>query len=605
MFFWLQPHPAWAQSPQAIHQVSFPNRHNQYVDVSLRMPVSQNAVEFAMPAWTPGSYQIRDYASHVENLRAQGSGGRSLRVHKTAKNRWLVETGGAAEVTVDYSVWAGELAVNSSWVESAYALLNGASLFLYTAESRGWQQSVLFHLPPDWKRTHTSMSSAGAEHEYQAHDFDELIDSPTLLGNAPDFRFTTGGQEYILVNQDESGLWNGRKAADDLRRMVDSVQAFWGTNPLDRPYVFLNVIAEGMGGLEHDNSTVLISGAWQMRYRDEYVRWLALAAHEFFHVWNVRRMRPQGLVPYDYEREAYTRELWLSEGFKSYYDNLLLLRSGLITVDEYLGLLADEFHSYETMPGRKVRSAELASFDAWIKHYRPDANTINASVSYYRKGSLIGFVLDTAVRRKTDHEQSLDTLMRDMYARYGKGGSEAGPYPPGTFERLLETVAGPELRIFAEQMLTSTQDPEIDAALDWYGLKLDRAPMRTAAQLAGRPAPADFGVTWDKDTAGLVVEAVLRGSSGAAAGILPADELLAIDNTRVTRENIADRMLRLTPGENVSLLLARHGRLLTVPVTTQDAIPDKYQISLSPDLNRKQKERMMSWLGIPLRFGVD
>lgn len=602
MFFWLQPHLALAQSQQAVHQLSFPNRHNQYVDVSLRVPVSENEVELAMPAWTPGSYQIRDFASHVENLRVKGSGGKPLSVQKTAKNRWMVATEGEPEITVDYSVWAGELAVNSSWVESDYALLNGASLFLYTSASRGWKQWVQFHLPPEWKRSHTSMLPVGAKHEYQARDYDELIDSPTLLGNAPDYRFTVAGQEYSLVNQGESQLWDGRKAADDLARVVGSVQALWGNNPLDRPYIFLNVIAEGMGGLEHDNSTVLITGAWQMRYRDDYVRWLALAAHEFFHVWNVRRMRPQALGHYDYDREAYTRELWLAEGFSSYYDNLLLLRSGLITVAEYLSLLADEFHNYETMPGRKVRSAELASFDAWIKHYQPDANTINASVSYYRKGSLIGFMLDTAVRRETDHQQSLDTLMRDMYARYGEGGSEAGPYPPGAFERLLESIAGSELREVAEQMLTSTRDPEIDAALDWYGLQLDRAPLRTAALLVGRPAPADFGVIWDKDAASLVVGAVLRGSTGAAAGILPADELLAINNTRVTRENIANRLLRLTPGETVNLLLARHDQLLTLEVTTQDAIPDKYQISIKPDITRKQKDRMTSWLGIPLKF---
>jgi predicted metalloprotease with PDZ domain len=405
------------------------------------------------------------------------------------------------------------------------------------------------------------------------------------------------------VNQGETESWDGLKSAKDVEGVVAAVQAFWGSNPLERPYLFLNVIAEGSGGLEHDHSTVLISDPLQMRYRQDYVDWLALVSHEFFHAWNVRRMRPQALDRYDYAQETYTRELWLAEGLTSYYDNLLLLRSGLISADEYFILLATEFHTYETTPGRHLDSAEAASFDAWIKLYKPDANTVNKSVSYYRKGSIVGFATDTAMRQASDHRVSLDTLMREMYRRYGPNGFAGdGGYPPGAFQSLAGELAGEAAKQQVQTWLETTADPEIDAALAWYGLKLDRAPSRTAAAEAGQPEPADFGLVWNELVPNLQVEAVLQGGTGAAAGILPLDEVLAINKLRVTKETILERMQRLVPGEKAEILLVRHGRIRTVEAAVQAAVPDKYLISIDPDISRKQKDRMESWLGIDLQF---
>lgn len=590
------------QQPQAQHHISFPDGRNQYVNVRLRLPAESPQLQLIMPAWTPGSYLIRDFAAQLERLRATGASGKPLPVSKTAKNRWQVSVGNETEVIVDYAVWAGELAVNTSWVSAEYALLNGAGVFLYTERSRNWPQRVSVELPPQWQQVHTALQTGLKPFEFIASSYDELVDSPMLLGNPVEHPFEVAGQKYSLVNQGETSLWDGAESARDVAGIVEAIQSFWQVNPFDRPYLFLNIIAQGTGGLEHDHSTVLLASRWQMRYREDYVRWLALVSHEFFHAWSVRRMRPAALADYDYEREMYTRELWLAEGLTSYFDNLLLLRSGRISVDEFLMLLAAEFHKYETTPGRQVRSAEQASFDAWIKHYKPDANNINSDVSYYRKGSLIGFVLDQALRENTKGQTGLGELMREMYATYGPQGPAPDGYPAGAFEQLVEQHGGAELRQRLEQMLSSVDDPPIDAALAWYGLQLDRNPSKTAAEALGRPVPADFGLTWDKQSPWLQVETVARGSSGALAGILPADELLAINGTRVTRETIADRMLRLIPGETASLLLARQGQVLTLQVQAQEAIPDKYLINIRPDIKRRQKERMSAWLGVNLRF---
>jgi len=354
--------------------------------------------------------------------------------------------------------------------------------------------------------------------------------------------------------------------------------------------------------LEHDQSTVMMCDPWQMSERKDYIKWLGLVSHEFFHAWNVRRMRPAALADYDYDREVYTRELWLAEGLSSYYDDLLLFRAGLLSVSEYFELLAQEIRHYEVMPGREVRSAERASFDTWIKHYQPDENSVNSTVSYYRKGALIGFVTDTEIRRATGNRASLDTVMRAMYSRFGPPSGSAEGYPPGAFEAEVERSGGSRVRAFVEDLLQSTDDPDVDAALAWYGLSLDRAPASAAAKVAGSNPPAGFGVVWSLDGERLVAEQVVLGHAGADAGILPGDELLAIDGFRVTPGTYAAHSQRLQPGQTVELTLVRHERLLTLPVDVQAAISERYAIGTREKMRRAEQRRLEAWLGRELRF---
>jgi len=296
--------PAIADLQQADHRISFSNRQNQYVDLGLRLPVESGEVELIMPAWTPGSYLIRDYSANVERLQASGAGNRLLPVRKVSKNRWLVQCAGEHEINVTYSIWAGELKVNSNWVESEFAQLNGAGIFLFSPASRSWPQTVSVELPTEWSRVFTALPSAPDGKRFFARDYDELVDSPMLFGNGKEYRFKVSGHEYVLVNQGETPLWDGPKSAEDVSAIVTAVQNFWEINPFERPYWFLNVIAQGVGGLEHDYSTVLLTDSWQMRFREDYLRWLSTVAHEFFHAWNVRRRRPAALQTVDYDREV-------------------------------------------------------------------------------------------------------------------------------------------------------------------------------------------------------------------------------------------------------------------------------------------------------------
>ena len=600
---WLVPLLAQAADAQPVrHELSFPQRQNQYVQVRASWPVSGDYLELSMPSWTPGSYQIRDFAGNVEALRAQDAEGGQRAVQKVAKNRWRIESSGANRLTVDYRVWAGELNVATSWVEADGALLNGAGIFLYSETSRDQPQEVTVQLPDEWPDVQLALAATGSPRTFRASDYDVLVDSPILAGKLRRYPFDVAGQPYALVLPEGNPLWDAERARDDVASVVRAQQAFWAVNPFDREYLFLNLFKGPFGGLEHDHSTVMMCDPWQMTERADYIKWLGLVSHEFFHSWNVRRLRPSALARYDYDREMYTRELWLAEGLSSYYDNLLLFRAELVTVNEYLDLLAQDIRNYEIAPGRRVRSAERASFDAWIKQYQPDENSINSTVSYYRKGALIGFVTDTEIRRQTDSRASLDTIMRDLYSTYGPTGPGRGGYPPGAFEDQVERVAGPEARRFVEALLRSTDDPDVDTALDWYGLSLDRTPASSAAEVAGTPAPSGFGVVWTTAGEQLLVEQVILGHAGAAAGILPGDELLAINGFRVTALDYAARIQRLRPGQRVELTLARQQQLMELTLEVQAAIPDRYAVVIRDKPKRAEQRRLEAWLGRPLVF---
>jgi len=600
---WLLSVGAWAADEQATqHELSFPQRQNQYVHVTSSWPVSDDHIELAMPSWTPGSYLIRDFAGQVETLQAHDGEGRQRAVQKIAKNRWRIETAGAGRVTVSYRVWAGELNVATSWVEAEGALLNGAGIFLYNESSRGQLQKVTLQLPAEWPDVQTALVAGEIPRTYRARNYDMLIDNPILVGRLDRYPFEVAGQSYALVLPKGNPLWDAERARDDVARIVRAQQDFWGTNPFEREFLFFNLFKGPFGGLEHNHSTVMMSDPWQMTGRTDYIQWLGLVSHEFFHAWNVRRLRPEALAQYDYDHEMYTRELWLAEGLSSYYDDLLLFRAELLSVSEYLDLLAQEIRNYEVAPGRQVRSAEHASFDTWIKQYQPDENSINSTVSYYRKGALIGFVTDTEIRRQTDNRASLDTVMRNLYAAFGPAGPGRGGYPPGAFEDQVEQVAGAETRRFVEQLLQKTDDPDVDKALDWYGLSLDRAPARNAAEAAGTPVPSGLGVVWDAAGEHVLAQQVILGHAAAAAGMLPGDELLAIDGFRVTTTDYAGRIQRLRPGQRVILTLARQQRLLEMTVEVQAAIPDRYAVVIDDKPKRAEQRRLEAWLGRPLQF---
>ena len=581
------------------YTLSFTAPHTHYVEVRAEIPTSgRSQVELMMAVWTPGSYLIREYERHVEHVAATGSGGTTLSVTKSAKNRWLVATGGADAVVLTYRVYGREMSVRTNWIESGFALINGAPTFLTLADSHERPHEVTVMLHSSWTRVTTALPPlAEKAHTFRATTYDMLVDSPILIGSPAVYDFDIDGRAHRLANEGEAGVFDGARAARDLESIAREQHRFWGSIPYRR-YVCLNLITESGGGLEHCDSAVLMTSRWATRTRKAYVGWLELASHELFHVWNGKRLRPFALGPFDYEREVHTRSLWVVEGITDYYGDLLLHRAGLTTREEFLASLSDKIDALQTTPGRAVHSIVNASFDAWIKFYRPDENSPNTSISYYIKGSVVAFLLDARIRRVSSGRRSLDDVMRLAYEKYS---GERG-YSEQEFRALVEEVARAPFESFWSSVLEGTGELEYSEALDTFGLRF-----KTAEPEMGRtPRKATLGAVTKVDGGRLVISQIRRGTPGYEAGLNVDDELLAIDDFRVRPDQLDARMEQYIAGDRVSLLVARRDRLVSLDVVLGAEPSKSWQLEVDPLATAGQRAGLDFWLapsGNPVRTG--
>jgi predicted metalloprotease with PDZ domain len=540
------------------YTVSFPAPHTHYAHVRAEVPTSgRDTADVSMAVWTPGSYLVREYSRHVEGVAVESPDGSRLLVEKTAKNRWRITTGGSPVVIVTYSVYGREMSVRTNWIESGFAFLNGAPTFLTLAGDSSRPHEVTILPAPGWTRSVTSLDAGPRDHVYCARDYDTLVDSPILVGNPAVHEFTVDGTPHLLVNEGDPAFFDADRAVKDLEAIVRAHKQFWGALPYER-YVYINLITEAGGGLEHGRSSVLMTNRWVTRTRKAYLRWLELASHELFHVWNVKRLRPVELGPFDYEQEVFTPSLWMVEGITDYYGNVLVHRAGLSSPQEFLDSLSDKIEELQTTPGRAVRSVSLASFDAWIKLYRPDENSPNTSISYYTKGTVVAFLLDAAIRRATNSARTLDDVMREAYRLYS---GERG-FTPAEFRAPTERVAGADLGAFWRSAIEGTGELDYSDALNVFGLRF--RPIATPA--TDRPR-AWLGATTRVDMGRLLISHVRRHTPAFVAGLNVDDELVAIDDVRVRADRLDERLEQYAPGNRVAVLVARRDRMLSIDVT--------------------------------------
>ena len=581
------------------YTLRFPDPRTHYLHVEATIPTAGKPdVELYMPVWTPGSYLVREYSRQVEDFTARSPSGSILSFEKTRKNRWKVTTGGADRVTISYRVYCRELTVRSNYMDSEFAILNGAPTFLTIAGDGPRPHEVTVEPPAGWLQVLSGLPPAadGTPHRFVAPDFDTLVDGPILVGNPVVYEFEVEGKPHFLVNQGEGGVWDGPRSAKDVEAIVREQAKFWGGLPYDR-YYFFNLIVESGGGLEHKNSTVLMTSRWSTRTRSSYRDWLELVSHEFFHVWNVKRLRPVELGPFDYEIEVTTKSLWVAEGFTQYYGPLFLRRAGLEARDEYLtgdpkpkpDKSANDIGALQSTPGRLVQPLELASFDAWIKLYRPDENARNTAISYYTKGAVVGFLLDAEIRRASAGKKSLDDLMRMAYERF----SGAKGYTPAEFRAMASEVAGIDLSDWFHKALETTEELDYQPALDWFGLRFKaKEPPKD-----GKPPKAWLGLITKSENGRLVVNQVRRDTPGFEAGFNTGDEIVAIGDFRVGPDQWGDRMEHYRPNESVEILIARRDRLMKLEATFGTEPQESWSLEVRPDATADQKAHLKSWIG--------
>jgi predicted metalloprotease with PDZ domain len=575
-------------------RISEPATH--YIEVQSVFPsAGADELVLAMAVWTPGSYLVREYSRHIERVSATTLDAKPLVITKTRKNRWRIRTGGADRVVVRYRLYAFEMTVRTNFVDADVAVINGAATYLVPPDQRDRAHDVRIELPKGYRDLATALPPHPGKdaRRFLAPNYDVLVDSPVVAGTGDLREFRIDEVPHVLASFGGDRMWDNQRAAADVERLVRTQVAFWKVIPYSR-YVFLNVLYNGGGGLEHKASTLMMSSPLMIRKRADYIRWLGLVSHELFHTWNVKRMRPRALGPFDYENEIYTRSLWIAEGITSYYDDLLLVRSGLMTQTEYFTSLSRQIESIEKRAGRKVQSLSMASYDAWIKYYRRNENSANSQTSYYRKGAVVAFLLDAAIRKASYGKSSLDDVMRQAYAQFAgdKGFTTA------QFRALVSKVATTDMSDFFRRYVDGTAPLDYEPALAYYGLHFEPADPDEELDSVAKEKPGWLGAEIRAQHGRLVVAVVPRGTPAEKAGLNVNDEILAIDGYRVLND-LAARLERYRPSQKIEITVSRRGRLRTLNAELQQKPEKSYNVAVAIDPNGAQRMRLRRWLAVP------
>ena len=581
------------QAPRPLeieYRVAFPAPHTHLFEVTMKVGRATGpTLDLQLPTWTPGSYLQREYARHLQDFRASDAAGRSLRWEKIDKSTWRVTTGGSGTVEVFYRIYANELATQTSHLDADHAYFNGASLFLYVPEAKSVPHRLKIEAPTGWRVTSPLGLEPDADGYFTAPDYDRLVDAPTMVGTHRLLTFTVGGKLHRVAIMGRFPVSEAR-FLNDLAKIVEETSRIFGDLPYDH-YTFLILLQPGIGGgTEHLNSNVSMGSPDALATEAGYRRFLGLESHEFFHTWNVKRLRPLALGPFDYQRENYTRSLWVAEGLTSYYGELILHRAGFLSKSDYLGSLAGALAGHDQQPGRLKQSAESSSFDTWIKQYRPDENSINTAISYYTRGQILGLLFDLEIRARTKGARSLDDVMRRLYQEHGlprPGFTEA------QLKAVFESVAGGDLTELWKRHVEGAEEIDFGPVVARLGLELSKG-WQPGPLIKGEPGTLGVRLRMAGDRA--VIANVLAGLSGYEAGLNAGDELVALDGLKLDAGNAMRRLNELVAGQTVTLSIFRREAMRTFSVTASRKPHDRYLLTDAKDASAEAVQLRRGWL---------
>ncbi len=599
----------------APHQYSIcprdPAAHLYEVRLTVQAPDPEGQV-FEMPAWIPGSYMIRDYAKHVVSIRAE-SDGRDVGLEKLDKSRWRAAPV-RRSLTLVLEIYAHDHSVRGAHLDTTHAYFNGPCVF--PAVTGQEDAPCELHIAPpgdpygkDW-RVATSMRRSGAERygfcDYVADDYAELIDHPVEMGVLAIGEFDVNDIPHAIAIRGSVRVDMGR-LCHDLQCLCEHHMTLLGApKDLDRYLFLLDAPASGYGGLEHRWSSSLVCGRDSLPAKkdqdvtDSYRTFLGLVSHEYFHLWNVKRMKPAAFTPYDLSRETHTSLLWVFEGITSYYDDLALVRSGLISSDSYLELLGQMATRVLRTGGRHRQSVSESSFDAWTKYYRQDANARNAIVSYYAKGALIALSLDLLLRTDSRGKCSLDDVMRECWRRFGETGEGM---PEDGFERVCAEVSGLDLDDFFSASVRGTGELPLERLLKSHGVQYHLRPSMSASDKGGTPCDAAdapeiwLGAELSELAGRTTVSSVANGGPAEQAGVAPGDEVVALDGLKLTKGNCDRRLRRYRNNDRLELVMFRNEELLTTTIRLEYAPQDTCYLTPMTDADAEIAKRRDDWLG--------
>jgi len=577
------------------YEISFSEPQAHYVDVVMEISgLKGEYLDLKMPVWTPGSYLIREFGKNVESFEAFNAEGVSLNAQKVNKNTWRVTIHKNGSIKVSYRVYSFEISVRTSFVDESHAFLSPTGIFMYPEGQLNSASTITIKPYKNWKKISTGLEMAGSKaNTFHAPDFDVLYDSPFEIGNQDIFEFDAAGVKHEVVMYG-GGNYDKDILKRDMAKIVVEQTKTFGVNPNKRYVFIVHNFNSGGGGLEHLNSTVL--GASRNSYNTEAgrLRFLGLVSHEYFHLWNVKRLRPIALGPFNYNEENYTTNLWIAEGFTAYYQDIYTKRAGLQSAERFVMNLANAISQVENQPGNRVDPVSQASFDAWIKQYRPNENSANSTISYYSKGALIALIMDLEIIHSTAGKSGLDEVMKAMYDQYFVRKSRG--YTDAEFKAMAEKIAGKSFDLMYVDYIHGVKTIDYNKYLNYAGLTLiDDAVSAKDAYLGA--------VTSLKD-AKIIIRNVSRQSPAWVGGLNVNDEILAMNDHRIN--NVSDPRLSEVDkfiankgiGDKVRILVNRDSQLLYIDVVLVRNPNHKFRIAPPEAATPAQVAVMKRWLKI-------
>ena len=573
--------------------------------VSLSLPVhASDTLTLTLPAWIPGSYMIRDFARNIVRLRAEDDEGSLIDVAKTDKQTWLIKTGGSA-VTLTYDIYAFDLSVRSAFINDEYAFCNGTSLFLQVKNAESFPCSLQINNVND--KAHwlieTSMPSRQQNTDgmrFFCENYDELIDHPIFIGTCRIRSFTVNGVEFVLLFSGKTPINIDRIANDLVPVCQHHMTMFGDPQPVSR-YVFMTLLSDsGFGGLEHRSSTALLYPRFDLPLANEpedksdgYITFLSLCSHELFHTWHVKRIKPDVMVAPDLHTETYTEQLWIYEGFTSFYDDLTLARTGLIEPEKYLDIVSQNLSRLQVNAGRFKQSAAQSSFDAWTRFYKQDASAPNHIVSYYTKGGIIAMGLDLLLRQKSQGKYSLDDVMQILWNEYGR---DIKGTPNNVIASLIQKHFEIDVQPYLNKTVYGVEDVPLQTWLDDIGVSLKTRAKTGFDDKGGIPRSSKrlnraFGAVTKALETGVLVQVIREKTPASDAGLQVNDKLIAV-NGYVVNPALLQRLLDNTSADSVELLVIREGRTLTLRMPVRAAAEEVCYMEIV------DKEKLMQWLTV-------
>ena len=574
-----------SQQASLHYQVGMSQPASHLFEVTLQVSNWRSpTLDLKMPVWTPGSYLVREYARHLQDFSAR-NGQDKLTSRKLSKNYWQVDTEGVSTIEVSYRVYANDLTVRTNHLNDTHGYFNGAALFFFVPGLE--QQAIEVKIVPpqsNWQIATTLPTVENKTNTFVAKDFDTLVDTPFEIGIHSIHDFTVLGKPHSLI------IWGaGNAKAEqiiaDTTKVIEVEAEMFGGLPYEQYLFLLHLSGSGYGGLEHKDCCTLNYPRFGFLERQKYQRFIQLVAHEFFHLWNVKRIRPKVLEKFNYESESYTTSLWFCEGTTSYYDILIPLRAGIYNRQTCLKNLSDDLNKYLNINGRKVQPLGESSYDAWIKLYRRNEYSDNNQISYYLKGQFVSLLIDLRIRAKHQNQRSLDDVMRLMWSRFGE--QEVG-FSETQLRETIAEVAEENLDDFFSLCIETTEELPFDDYLDPFGLYLKTT---TESDIP------DLGIKVQSENNREVIKFVATQSPAAVAGIDVKDELLAIDGIKADAKSLNERLKNYRAGDKIRVTVFHQDELKTATATLAESQSNRYELAIKENLSSEQQQNLVGWLG--------